>query len=374
MISRRDFGAAVAAAGARPGGRHVRRHLACGGVLLVVILAVASSVGAADLSDQEVLAALTSEPPRARSIRLGLAFLRGRQRPDGALGDPHRTALSAFAVMAHLAAGHTPGDAEHGAWLRRSLDAVLAGQDESGYFGRLDNSRMYGHGIATLVLAEALGTCRDDDLEDRLRRALVRAVAVTVAAARVVKPPEHQGGWRYHPTEGSSDLSLSGWQVMSLHASQQVGVAVPAEVITGAVDYARRLIGPDGSVGYDKTGDDHAALRGLGLLCLGLGHQERSPQAARIADRIRSDPIAWQGPWFFYRAYYEAVGLGRTLPEQWAIYAPRLEQVLISHQAQDGSWPNPPGDNEAGHGPVYATSMAVLALAMRQGLLPAYQR
>ena len=43
-------------------------------------------------------------------------------------------------------------------------------------------------------------------------------------------------------------------------------------------------------------------------------------------------------------------------------------------EAADGSWPNPPGDNEAAHGPVYATSMAVLALAMRQGVLPAYQR
>ncbi|MBA3686807.1 MAG: terpene cyclase/mutase family protein, partial [Planctomycetes bacterium] len=295
-------------------------------------------------------------------------------RPDGAVGDKMPVALSALALMAHFAAGHAPDDVTHGEWLRRSLRRVLAGQHESGYFGAADNSRMYGHGIVTLMLAEALGMCRDDDLDETIRAALERAVTVTVKAARVAKHPGHEGGWHYQPDQGSSDLSLSGWQLMSLHATQQVGIAVPEEVVLAAVGYAKRLTSPDGKVGYDAPGSDHPALRGLAMLSLAIGGQGQAPEVARIADRIQSNPIAWQGPWFFYRAYYDSVGLSRAAPQQWQAYAQTLESVLVDHQQEDGSWPNPPGDNEGEHGGVYTTSMAVLALSVRKQLLPAYQR
>ena len=51
------------------------------------------------------------------------------------------------------------------------------------------------------------------------------------------------GGWRYTPDATDSDLSLSGWQLMSLHAAQQVGVEVPSGVIDGA-----EFVGPGSDI------------------------------------------------------------------------------------------------------------------------------
>jgi hypothetical protein len=341
---------------------------------VVVLLALLVQAKAAELSDQQVLETLTTEAPRDVAIRKGLEFLRARQKPDGSVSDTIPAALTSLSVMAHLAAGITPDDAQHGPWLRRAIGYVLSRQDENGYLGSRDGSRMYGHGISTLMIAEALGMCRDDELDERLRAALEKAVAVTVGSAKVPKDPAYAGGWRYTPEDRASDLSLSGWQLMSLHAAEQVGVAVPPEVVSAGVGFAKRVTTPDGKVGYDHAGDDHPPLRGLSMLCYAIGRDLDAKEVACIAERIRAEPLTWPAPWLFYRAYYDAVGMARAAPEQWDLYSPGFEKVLIEHQNADGSWPAPPGDDEGQFGPVYLTSMAMLALAVQRHVLPAYQR
>ncbi len=349
----------------------IARGLLCVAALLSLSEARLRS---AELSDQQVLETLTTESPRDVAIRKALEFIRAKQKPDGSASDNVPTAITSLAIMAHLAAGHAPDDASHGAWIKRAISFVLSKQDENGYFGSRDGSRMYGHGIATLMLAEALGMCRDEELDERMRVALERAAAVTIAAAKLEKDANAKGGWRYTPEDRGSDLSLSGWQLMSLHACEQVGIAVPVEVVTGAVDFGKRMTTADGKVGYDHPGDDHPPLRGLSMLCFSIGQQDDAKEVACIAARIQADPLAWQGPWIFYRAYYDAVGMSRAAPDQWDAYAPKFEKTLTDHQNPDGSWPAPPGDDEGGQGPVYMTSMAVLALAVQRHVLPAYQR
>ncbi len=329
---------------------------------------------AAELDDQKVIEILTQEQPRDRAIRQALAWLRGQQQPDGAVGTATPTALTSLAVMAHLAAGVTFDDRECGGWLLRSLRYVLDRQERDGYFGRADNSRMYGHGIATLMLAEALGMVRDEEMEERLRAALERAVGLTVRAARVNKSPEQAGGWRYAPESPDSDLSLSGWQLMSLHASQQVGITVPGEVIEHAYEYARRNTTDDGRVGYQGTNEHGPALRGLGMLCFAIGGHDADPLVTRIGERILREPAKWNGEWLFYRIYYDAVGLSRARPELWEKYSPGLVELLVKNQQDDGAWPSPPGNSEGNHGRVYLVSMAVLALSVDRHVLPAYQR
>lgn len=343
-------------------------------MLFLVLLHVGGMLSATDMTDQQTLSSLEQEPTRDKAIRRALSHLRSLQRPDGSLGDDNRTANTSLAIMAHLAAGHTPDDLQHGPWIRRSLEYVLSMQDDNGYFGAKDGSRMYGHGIATLMLAEALGMCRDEELDERIRLAVERAVVITVNAAKVPKAEIHKGGWRYTPQDTSSDMSPSGWQLMSLHATQQVGITVPAEIIMDAVAFAKRMTNADGMVGYDHPGDDHAALRGMALVALAIGDQLDVPEAGRVVDRIVKDPIAWRGPWLFYRAYYDSIGLSRAAPQLWSGYSTTLESVLIDHQAEDGSWPAPPGDNEAAYGVTYRTALAVLALAVNKHVLPAYQR
>ena len=292
--------------------------------LCFLLFLVRSQLPAAEPSDQEVLKALTQEQPRDKAVKAGLDFLRRQQRPDGSASERYATAFTAMAVMAHFAAGHPPADRQYGPWLAKSINYVLSKQNADGYLGEADGSRMYGHGIATLMLAEALGMPRDDELDEAIRKALKKAAQVTVTAAMVAKSPEHAGGWRYTPDSTDSDLSLSGWQLMSLHATQQVGISVPESVIAGAVAYTLRTVGPDGKVGYQSPNDDHPALRGLALLALVIGHQEQNPLIKRIVERIRSDPIAWKGDHFYYRVYYDAVGVSRALPQEWDQYLLKL--------------------------------------------------
>ncbi len=329
----------------------------------------------AELTDQEILNLLTTDQPRDKAIRRGLEFIRKAQRADGTFGEKYAVANTSFVIMAHFASGHTLEDRQYGPALKRAVLAVLSRQDSTGYFGQADGSAMYGHGVATLMLGEAIGTTRDDDLEEKMGQALEKAVRVTVAAAEIEKNLPHKGGWRYAPDAKDSDVSLSGWQLMSLHAVQQVGMPVPDKVVSNALDYTRRLTTPDGKVGYQNRGEDHTALRGLALLCFSIGGDDKAPEVAALSQKILGDPPRWEGgsddKYLVYRIYYDAVGLSRTAPEAWLTYSPPLDKLLLERQQEDGSWVTAETDRA---GVVYTTSMSVLALAVQRHVLPAYQR
>ncbi len=347
--------------------------LCCMTCLLCLYCAMLRAAEPSD--DAAAVTAFESGTPRDRAVERGLAFLRAQTGPDGALGDQQRTALTSLALLAHVANGVTPTDPVAGPWAQRALERVLAGQDLDGYFGRLDGSRMYGHGIATLLLAELTGTLGDESRERRVREALVRAVDVILRAQRVAKEPASRGGWRYNPGDNNADLSLSGWQLLALHACRQIGMPIPDEALRDGAAFVRSLLGDQGRVGYTNRGDDRPALRGLALLVLALDQAPGASEPleiAPVAKRIAEDPVPWQGSFFFYRVYYEAVGLCRASPATWTAYRPRLEKLLLDHQAPDGSWPAPPGDDEGSYGPVYTTSMALLALSVERHLLPAH--
>jgi len=110
------------------------------------------------------------------------------------------------------------------------------------------------------------------------------------------------------------------------------------------------------------------------MLAFSIGGHDNDPLVTTIGERILREPARWQGEYLFYRLYYDAVGLSRARPELWERYAPGLVELLVKAQQEDGAWPAPPGDSEAGHGSVYMISMAVLALAVDRHVLPAYQR
>ena len=56
----------------------------------------------------------------------------------------------------------------------------------------------------------------------------------------------------------------------------------------------------------------------------------------------------------------------------WEITKSRLFKELLGAQQPNGGWIA--RNNEAEHGPVYATSLSVLALTVEYGYLPIYQR
>src|SRR5258706_9218105 len=167
------------------------------------------------------------------SIARGLAYLARQQQPDGSFqnrekgadasaprfGGP-KVALTGLSLMAYLAAGRMPDTGKHGRVVRNAIDYLVKACPEDGYFGKVDGSRMYGHAIATLALAEVYGMEGDAAQRKSVRAALTRAVKVLLQAQNIKKEDAYRGGWRYEVASADSDLSVSAWCILALRAAQ----------------------------------------------------------------------------------------------------------------------------------------------------------
>jgi len=323
--------------------------------------------------ESAILRKLQDRGPRDAAIEKAVIFLISAQNKDGSFGEKYKNALTGMTVMALMAAGHTPDSPLHGAKIRSALNFILSQMRNDGYLGHSDHSRMYGHGICTLMLTEAAGMTRDDMLEKRLIEACRRAVDLILKAQSVKKNGPANGGWRYEPNSTDSDLSLTGWQTMSLRSAKNIGIDVPGTAITAATAYIRAMA-KDGEFSYEG-GAGQPTLRGIGLLALPVCGVFDAPELAKATASMFKDPPKWQGPWFYYRTYYSTMGMYQMGDEAWNRFYPLIDDVLLKQQKTDGSWPEPPGNNEFENGgAIYATSMATLSLAVHYHLLPIYQR
>ena len=178
-----------------------------------------------------------------RAVNRGVNFLLETQRPDGGIADRgHEVAMTSLAIMAMAAIGTQPSRlTARGRGMQKAIDFVLSEnhQDSQGYFGNRDGSRMYGHGITTLMLTEMLGMGVNPEQNERVHRALVKAIELILAAQAVSKSEKLMGGWRYTPTSRDSDLSVSVWQLMALRSAKNDGLDVPAEAIEKALTYLK---------------------------------------------------------------------------------------------------------------------------------------
>ena len=359
---------------------HPGRHLLlCYGIYFLAgtLHAVESPKAAVAINDENEAAILTKlqeHTPRDVAMDKAVVFLLSKQNKDGSFGEKNKNALTGLSVMALMACGHTPDEPPHGPAIQRALNFVLSQMREDGYMGQSDGSRMYGHGICTLMLTEAAGMTREEVLERRLVEASRRGVKLILAAQAVKKDANNQGGWRYEPNSGDSDLSLTGWQTMALRSAKNIGIEVPNSAIQAAIAYIRTVAHPDGGFGYQGK-EDRATMRGIGLLALPVCGVYDAPELAKSTARMFKDPPQWQGPWFYYRIYYSSVGMYQMGDDAWNRFYPIVDDLLIKHQAADGSWPEPPGNNEWDAGAaIYTTSMSILALGVHNHWLPIYQR
>jgi len=315
-----------------------------------------------------------------RATDKALEYLARTQRPDGSW--PGKTynknsAISGLAVMAFMAKGHTPGEGRYGEHINRGIDYVLKSADpKTGYIVAKDSAShggMYSHGICTLMLAEAVGMTTGER-ERRTRAALEKAVKLILDAQKIKRSNRRQqGGWRYNNNSRDSDISVTGWQLLSLRAAKNAGADVPIEAIEAAVKYVRGSAAKGGGFGYQPGGSSNRARAGTGLLCLEVCGKHHAPESVAAAEYLMRNPPRWPDDWFYYAVYYGSQGMFQMSGRYWEFYRPRLEALLLSLQEDDGSWPNDKG-GEARAGNIYSTSMAVLALSVKYHYLPIYQR
>jgi hypothetical protein len=267
--------------------------------------------------------------------------------------------------------------------MRKALAYILRpdGQEDDGYFGKDDGSRMYGHGITALMLAEMLGMGADAEQDRVLREKCQKAINLILAAQKVKKDPNNQGGWRYTPDAGDSDMSVTVWQTMALRAAKNSGLEVPGGAIEQAVAYIKRCYEPinkdkggepEGGFGYQGRGRD-LSTTAEGLLALQVCGEYESEEVKGASARLLKEGLKKGERWFFYTAYYYAQGMyqrgGKHSDEGRKVIA----EMLLPMQSAEGWWEAGGGEERQG-GKVYATTLSILSLAVKNHFLPIYQR
>jgi hypothetical protein len=304
-----------------------------------------------------------------KGINLGLAYLARRQNDDGSFGAggyARNVAVCSLGAMAMMASGSMPGRGPYGEHVSRTVDYILSRMQKiSGFIvdeGSSSHGPMYGHGFATLLLAEAYGMTWRMDLGERLK----------LAVGQIVGSQNDDGGWRYLPEKKDADISVTVCQVMALRAARNAGIFVPPETIDKAVDYVKRSQNADGGFMYMIEGGPSAFPRSAaGLVALYSAGIYEGDEITKGLDylavyRPRSNHVSDESH-YFYGHYYAVQAMWHAGGDYWRKWYPAIRDQLLHRQRDDGSWM----DQICAE---YGTAMACLVLQMPNNYLPIFQR
>ena len=227
---------------------------------------------------------------------------------------------------------------------------------------------MYGHGFATLFLAQVYGMVSDPTRHAGIRKVLLRAVRLTAQCQSI------NGGWHYQPNMRSDEGSVTITQVQGLRAARNVGIPVPYKTIKRAVEYIRKSQNADGSVNYSvgraRSGGS-PALTAAGLEVLYSAGQYASKEAAKALEYISKtleNRGRRAGGHRTYFHFYVCQAIFQAGDETFRKYWPKLRTEILSAQSGDGSWR---GDYI---GTVYGTALYTIVLQLPYRYLPIHQR
>ncbi|MDZ4849030.1 MAG: prenyltransferase/squalene oxidase repeat-containing protein [Pirellulaceae bacterium] len=361
-----------------------RRRLRHSQPLLIALSIIASTLSNAIA--QESIVSLKDEIDI--SVDRGIDYLISKQRSDGSIVDRgYATAMTALSVMAIASTGTTVSEpTPRGRAMLRAVNYILRDdvRDNQGYFGQKDDSRMYGHGIITLMLTELVGMGISDEQDAKLHKCCREGIALILRSQQVPKSAMHRGGWRYTPDASDSDLSVSVWQLMALRSAKNDGLEVPSGAIDDAVDYLERSFTSSldrtgrpievGGFAYTATQKNATfTMTSAGLLALQVCGRYESPMVISASDWLVANPPKWGDRFFFYGTYYYAQGMYQRAGTYAKTADEAVQKILLEKQQADGSW-IAQGGEEAGPGTVYSTSLAILSLSVKYHYLPIYQR
>jgi len=299
------------------------------------------------------------------AIERGLAWLAERQAADGSFGNlshygPH-VGITALGGMAFMSEGSMPGRGRYGAVVDNCLSFILAHSSESGLLAaETSHGPMYGHGFATLFLAEVYGMTPRPQVRETLRRAV----------RLIVNTQNDKGGWRYQPVRNDADISVTVCQVMALRAARNVGVYVDKSVIDQAVDYVKASQNPDGGFRYMlDSGGSAFARSAAGVATLQYAGVYGGEEIDRGLDYVgRFVPPKEQSVGhYFYGHYYAAQAMFLAGDDRWQAWWPAVRAELLEKQDPEGFWQGQAGQE-------YGTAMALIILQMPNRLLPIFQK
>lgn len=288
----------------------------------------------------------------------GLAYLARNQNEQGFWNDQmgREPGVVGLCLKAFLAHGEDPNHGPYAKQVRRSIDYLLASQNENnGYIG----SSMYNHGFATLALAEVYG-CVDDP---KIGPALQKAVELILNAQKR-NPP---GAWRYTPDSRDADTTVTGCQLVALFGARNAGIPVPDESIRKGLAFLARCRGSDGAYGYTSAGGGKPTLTAIGVLCLALANETDGKGFRASVGYLRDNLDYREQHYPYYFEYYMSQALFQADDAAWNEWTAKNLRYLSTLQRPDGSWPGNKGES-------FNTAGALLSLALHYRLLPIYEK
>lgn len=339
--------------------------------IVPVLLAGGSAAAQAPATAQRLPPGVTPEAKAA--IDQGMAYLartqdrRGSWSNRGNYGE-YPVAMTALAGLALLMDGNTTTQGRYAPQLDRATRYLLRQTSSSGLISASERSGrpMYGHGFSMLFLGQLMGMLEDPTRAQELHDALARAVHLTGRAQ------SHAGGWYYTPHSRSDEGSVTITQVQALRSCRNVGVAVPKEVIDGAMEYLAISQNSDGGIRYavnQRGGGSRPAITAAAVCCWFNAGEYENPRAKRALVYAKSQitPRGARSGHSYYAHLYLSQALYISHDPDWDEYYAKRRDFLLQQQRADGSWL---GD---GVGDIYGTACALILLQLPFNQLPIMQ-
>lgn len=320
-------------------------------------------------------------PPDVEMIyERGLSWLVANQGDDGdwnagqashshGSGGPGTTGMC---IMAFLASGEDPNFGKYSSQIRRAVQSLIHGQDEStGYLG----GSMYHHGFGMLGLSEVYGVLDESTLwnggkKSQKTRSIAEALTLAVRCAATSQKSNQWGAWRYSPESTDADTSVAGAVLMGLLAARNAGIKVPDECTDKALDYFKKMTSSRGGVGYSGAVGGLGGsknLQAIATTVYAIGRRKESSEYRAVMGQTVKNLEHQEAGHPFYFRYYMAQALFQADFEAWKKWNTKTVRQLKVLQADDGSF-------NSGHGKAYGTAMSMLALALNYRFLPIYER
>lgn len=304
------------------------------------------------------------------AVDMALEWLARQQWPDGgwSFRNPEhsearnegnsasRTAATGLALLCFLGRNHNHVDSsEYQGVVLNGLNFLLK-TSKKGDLTQLTEHSMYGQGIATLALAEALAISEDPQLVQPLQQSV----------DFIVKAQHPLGGWRYMPGQ-IGDINITGWQWLALKTARLAGANVPDETMQKASKFIEsQSVSPGAFFTYPGLDPTVAQPVPTAIGVLLRLHQGWTPNRDEI--QMGAAYLAEQkvSPDHIYFNYYTTMSLFHIGGPLWKEWNEAVRDFLINTQSdvghERGSWffPHPKTGNEGGR--LYCTAMATLTL------------
>jgi hypothetical protein len=319
-----------------------------------------------------------------------LAYLYSHRNANGSFGTnayEGNSAVTALSALAFMGAGHQPHRGVYGKAVAGAVKFVLELDRRSGQIGFLHNpdatpyGPMYGHGFATLFLAEVSGMVHDRALRKQVHEKLRQAVQVIFDAQT------REGGWRYDPRPNDADLSVTVCQIMALRAARNAGVFVPKNKVKECIDYVLRCqdrlggwfryqangAGNGTSQSFARTAAGVSALNSAGIYRNDREHGEAVEKGLKFllahkpSSPVRGSALVRADMHYFYGQYYAVQAMWTAGGSYWATWYPYIRDELLESQRAEGIWMD-------AICPHYATAMACIILQVPNNYLPILQK